>query len=120
MQNLQSKGIYTPPSVQGTIAFPGNIGGMNWSGGAFDPERQLFVTNVNNLAMEVHLIPRNRYEPIERAAQRDPRAAEVSPQHGTPYGMSRQVIRSGLVSDLRIRLKGPAGQKRVHARFRRG
>jgi quinoprotein glucose dehydrogenase len=94
MQNLRSEGIYTPPSVQGTIAFPGNLGGMNWSGGAFDPERQLFVTNINNLAMEVRLIPRERYEPIERAAQKDPQAPEVSPQHGTPYGMSRQVIRA--------------------------
>jgi quinoprotein glucose dehydrogenase len=94
MKNLQSEGIYTPPSVQGTIAFPGNIGGMNWSGGAFDPERQLFVTNVNNLAMEVHLIPRDRFRPAERAARADPRGPEVSPQHGTPYGMSRQIIRT--------------------------
>jgi len=94
MRNLRSEGIYTPPSVQGTIAFPGNIGGMNWSGGAFDPEHQLFVTNVNNLAMEVHLIPRDGYERVERAARQGPSPAEVSPQHGTPYGMSRRVIRA--------------------------
>jgi quinoprotein glucose dehydrogenase len=94
MKNLRSEGIYTPPGVQGIIAFPGNLGGMNWSGGAFDPERELFVTNITNLAMEVHLIPRDRYERVERAAKRDPLGAEVSPQHGTPYGMSRQVIRA--------------------------
>jgi quinoprotein glucose dehydrogenase len=34
MRNLRSEGIFTPPSVQGTVAFPGNLGGMNWSGGA--------------------------------------------------------------------------------------
>ena len=94
MRNLRSEGIYTPPSVQGTIAFPGNLGGMNWSGGAFDPERQLFVTNVNIFAMEVHLIPRDRYDRVERTAGQDPFPAEVSPQHGTPYGMSRRVIRA--------------------------
>jgi len=55
------EGIFTPPSVQGSIAFPGNLGGMNWSSGAFDPERQIFVTNVVNLPMEVHLIPRDQY-----------------------------------------------------------
>src|SRR5215831_12653599 len=94
MRNLRSEGIYTPPSVQGTIAFPGNLGGMNWSGGAFDPVHQLFVTNVNIFAMEVHLIPRDRYERVERAAGQEPSPAEVSPQHGTPYGMSRRVIRA--------------------------
>src|SRR5215472_2115890 len=92
MQNLRAEGIFTPPSVRGTIAFPGNLGGMNWSTGAFDPERQLFVTNVNNLPMEVHLIPRDQYEPIEKAAKRGDFRAEVSPQHGTPYGMSRRVL----------------------------
>jgi quinoprotein glucose dehydrogenase len=96
MQKLRSDGIFTPPSVQGIIALPGNLGGMNWSSGAFDPERQVFVTNINNLPMEVHLIPRNRYQPVEKAAQQGELRAEVSPQHGTPYGMSRQVLHSPL------------------------
>jgi quinoprotein glucose dehydrogenase len=94
MEKLRSDGIFTPPSVQGIIAFPGNLGGMNWSSGAFDSERQIFVTNINNLPMEVHLIPRNQYQPAEKAAQQGALRAEVSPQHGTPYGMSRQVLHS--------------------------
>jgi quinoprotein glucose dehydrogenase len=94
MEKLRSEGIFTPPSVQGTIAFPGNLGGMNWSSGAFDPERHLFVTNVNNLPMEVHLIPRDRYREAEQTAKEGRFRAEVSPQSATPYGMSRQVLRS--------------------------
>ena len=94
MEKLRSEGIFTPPSVQGTIAFPGNLGGMNWSSGAFDPERRLFVTNVNNFPMEVHLIPRDKYQESERAAKEGRFRAEVSPQHGTPYGMSRQLLMS--------------------------
>jgi quinoprotein glucose dehydrogenase len=94
MEKLRAEGIFTPPSVRGTIAFPGNLGGMNWSSGAFDPERQVFVTNVNNVPMEVHLIPRERYQSVERAARQGEFRAEVSPQHGTPYGMSRDVLRS--------------------------
>jgi quinoprotein glucose dehydrogenase len=90
MEKLRSEGIFTPPSVQGTLAYPGNLGGMNWSSGAFDPERQIFVTNVANLPMEVHLIPRDQYEAIEKAARMGQFRAEVSPQHGTPYGMSRR------------------------------
>ncbi len=94
MAKLRAEGIFTPPSVTGTIAFPGNLGGMNWSSGAFDPARQLFVTNVNMLPMEVHLIPRDGYAERETAAKSGAFRAEVSPQHGTPYGMSRRVLRS--------------------------
>jgi quinoprotein glucose dehydrogenase len=97
MEKLGEAQIFTAPSVQGIIAFPSIIGGMNWSGGAFDPERQIFVTNVNNLPIEVHLIPRERYQEVETAAKEDRLGrfrAEVSPQHGTPYGMSRQLLMS--------------------------
>lgn len=96
LAKLRSDGIFTPPSVQGTVAFPGNLGGMNWSSGAFDQQRQIFVTNINNLPMEVHLIPRDQYKPVEVASQQGKLQAEVSPQHGTPYGMSREVIHSPL------------------------
>jgi quinoprotein glucose dehydrogenase len=96
MQKLRAEGIFTPPSVRGPIAFPGNVGGMNWSSAAFDLQRQIFVTNVNNLPMVVHLIPRDQYEQIEMAAERGEFRAEVSPQHGTPFGMSRRVLVSPL------------------------
>jgi quinoprotein glucose dehydrogenase len=33
--------LYTPPSLQGTVAMPGVWGGANWGGGAFDPETGL-------------------------------------------------------------------------------
>ncbi|HVH08953.1 MAG TPA: pyrroloquinoline quinone-dependent dehydrogenase, partial [Gemmatimonadales bacterium] len=94
MEALRSEGVFTPPSVRGTIAFPGNVGGMNWSSGAFDPARQLFVTNVNNLPMEVHLIPRDQYERVEHAPHEGRFRGDISPQHGTPYGMSRELLRS--------------------------
>ena len=94
LSRLHSDGIFTPPSVQGIAAMPGNLGGMNWSSAAFDPQRQLLVTNVNNLAMEVHLIPRDQYLPHEHAAEAGKFRGDVSPQHGTPYGISRQAILS--------------------------
>jgi quinoprotein glucose dehydrogenase len=94
IERLRSEGVFTPPSVQGTVVLPGNIGGMNWSSGAFDPARQLFVTNVNNLPMEVYLIPRDQYEARDRENQLGGLRAEISPQHGTPHGMSRQLLRS--------------------------
>jgi quinoprotein glucose dehydrogenase len=44
--------------------------------------------------MEVHLIPRDQYLPQEQAAEAGKFRGDVSPQHGTPYGMSRQAILS--------------------------
>jgi quinoprotein glucose dehydrogenase len=29
--------LFTPPSLEGTVQLPGNAGGANWSGAAFDP-----------------------------------------------------------------------------------
>jgi quinoprotein glucose dehydrogenase len=36
---LRSEGLYTPPSLRGTLLFPFSGGGVNWGGGAFDPGR---------------------------------------------------------------------------------
>ncbi len=32
LKSLRNEGIFTPPSVRGTLVIPGNLGGMNWSG----------------------------------------------------------------------------------------
>jgi quinoprotein glucose dehydrogenase len=94
MDQLLDKGPFTPPSVSGSLIYPGNVGGMNWSGYAFHPDAQLLVTNTLSVAFEVRLIPRDRYAAVERAAKAGQLRAEVSPQHGTPYGMSREAILS--------------------------
>ena len=47
-RQLRNDGIYTPPSLQGTLVHPATGGGANWSGGAFDPVRRLLFVPVNN------------------------------------------------------------------------
>lgn len=46
---LRSEGLFTPPSERGSIVFPGQLGGANWSGAAADPDGMLYV-NANELA----------------------------------------------------------------------
>lgn len=41
LAGARNEGIFTPPSLRGTIAFPSNIGGAQWGGVAFDPVRSL-------------------------------------------------------------------------------
>src|SRR5581483_8090739 len=43
--SLRNDGMFTPPSVQGTIAFPGNVGGVNWGSAAWDPVNNLLLAN---------------------------------------------------------------------------
>ena len=38
LKQLVSGPLFTPPSEQGTLSLPGNLGGANWGGAAFDPE----------------------------------------------------------------------------------
>ncbi len=87
LAKLGSQGIFTPPSIQGTLAMPGHLGGMTWSGYAFDPENKLLVVNVNNLPARVRLIPRDKVKD-------DTEDGELGRQAGTPYGMLRRFLQS--------------------------
>ena len=54
---LLAKEPYTPPAFNGySVNLPGTQGGVNFSGGAFDPEHGLFVVNVNNLAQPMRIV----------------------------------------------------------------
>jgi len=90
IRGLRNEGIFTPPTLNGTLAIPGNIGGMNWSGYAFDPQSNLLVANTNNLVFKVKLIPRAQYD--QHGSHSEP--GEYSPQTGTPYGMFRAPLLS--------------------------
>lgn len=57
-RQLDYRGRYTPPSVNGAIVYPGNFGTFNWGGVAVDPVRQVVVANPVYLAFLVTLIPR--------------------------------------------------------------
>jgi quinoprotein glucose dehydrogenase len=89
---VRSEGIYTPPSLEGTIMLPGNGGGINWGGIAWDEGGQMAVANSMNLPFLVALIRREEFESV-RDSGRFPQA-EFAPQHGTPYGMRRSALLS--------------------------
>jgi quinoprotein glucose dehydrogenase len=52
-------GFMVPPSLEGTIVFPGFDGGAEWGGAAFDPETALLYVNSNEMPWIVKLIPNN-------------------------------------------------------------
>jgi quinoprotein glucose dehydrogenase len=90
IKNLRNGGIFAPPSLQGTLAVPGNLGGMTWSGYAFDPQHSLLFVNTNNLPAKIKLIPRDDYTRRESRTE----DGEYSPQTGAPYGLFRRFLQS--------------------------
>jgi len=42
LKNSRNEGVYTPPSLKGTIQMPGHNGGANWGSSAINPPRAMF------------------------------------------------------------------------------
>ena len=57
VRKLRSGDLFTPPSRDGTIIFPGVDGGAEWGGAAFDPDTALLYVNSNEMPWAVRLIP---------------------------------------------------------------
>ena len=75
IQPLRNDGMFTPPSLEGTLMFPGFGGGVNWGGMAWDSSRHLIVVNTLRLPMWVRLQQRE--------------TPDRGNQLGTPWHMTR-------------------------------
>ncbi len=83
---LRNEGLFTPPSLRGTLLWPGVWGGINWDGMAWDPERQIIVTTLRRLAMFVQLHHRDGSKTVRSIQQP---GLEFLAQEGTPYSATR-------------------------------
>ncbi|PRY65245.1 quinoprotein glucose dehydrogenase [Vreelandella songnenensis] len=81
--SLRYEGQYTPPSLEGSIVYPGNVGVMNWGGVAVDPERQALFTGAKYLAFVSRLIPRDDVEEGQGSASEQ----GLQPNAGAPYAV---------------------------------
>jgi len=84
--------VFTPPSTEGIIEIPGNVGGVNWSSVAVDASRGLLVTNTVNLPFVVRLIPREKLHEEYMNREQNRMKGEFARQTGTPYGMYREPL----------------------------
>ncbi|HEX3577732.1 MAG TPA: pyrroloquinoline quinone-dependent dehydrogenase [Thermoanaerobaculia bacterium] len=92
--SLRHDGMFTPPSIRGTLQVPGNVGGMHWGGMSYDPLHHILVANTNRLAAMVRLIPRADYD-ADRARSKGERIfGEYNRMSGTPYAMYRTILLS--------------------------
>ncbi len=89
---LRNEGVFTPPSFEGTVAVPSNIGGAHWGGVAFDPVRQTVVVPVNTVAAFVQLIPLDRLDTTEMRSNSSRLGDQYTRMHGTPFLMRRRIL----------------------------
>src|SRR4051794_4422622 len=92
--SLRQDGMFTPPSIRGTLQVPGNVGGMHWGGMSYDPARHILVANTNRLAAMVRLIPRADYDADRTRTKGERIFGEYNRMSGTPYAMYRTILLS--------------------------
>ncbi len=97
---LRYEGRYTPPSLQGSLIYPGNFGTFNWGGVAVDPVRQVMFGMPTYLAFKSQLIPRADVPPPDGA-----RGSEqgLNRNEGAPYA----VVMGPFLSPLGIPCQAP-------------
>jgi len=91
---LRNEGIFTPPSLEGTLVMPSNIGGAHWGGVAADTQSGIVVVPVNRIAAVVQLIPSKGFD-LAAARQESTRLGqgyEYTVMEDTPYVMRRRLL----------------------------
>ncbi len=91
---LRSDGIYTPPSLEGTIVWPGSAGGPNWGSASLDPANGILYVNQMRMPLVVKLLPRDEYDALPEKTVTYPN--DMYAMTGAPYA----VVRSPLLSPL--------------------
>ncbi|MGB5483119.1 pyrroloquinoline quinone-dependent dehydrogenase [Parasphingorhabdus sp.] len=91
LENLRGEGLFTPPTVNGTLSLPFTGGGANWGSSAYDPSRNLLVINMNNVASYMTMHPNTtEREQVNEISDDD----EFAPMEGSPYAMTRATLLS--------------------------
>ncbi|PZR00180.1 MAG: membrane-bound PQQ-dependent dehydrogenase, glucose/quinate/shikimate family [Cereibacter sphaeroides] len=82
---LNYKGRYTPPSLKGSIIYPGNFGVFNWGSVAVDPVRQVMFGMPTYLPFTSQLVPAADIPPKGQ----DEKGSEqgLNRNDGAPYGV---------------------------------
>ena len=85
LKELTYDGLFTPPSLKGALTYPGTIGGVEWGGGAVDPNKQIFVVNSTSVVQIYQLLTRADYA---KAVSGGSETGGLFPMEGAPYGIN--------------------------------
>lgn len=60
LRTMRNEGLFTPPSVRGSISMPGHNGGSNWGMAAADPQNKRVFVIARNMPVIIKLNPDKR------------------------------------------------------------
>jgi quinoprotein glucose dehydrogenase len=84
-KSMRYEGMFTPPSTQGSLVYPGNLGGFDWGGIAVDPVRQIAFANPDYMSFVSRLIPQSSDLPADFEAKITRDTVGASPNFGVPF-----------------------------------
>ncbi|MCI0755897.1 membrane-bound PQQ-dependent dehydrogenase, glucose/quinate/shikimate family [Teichococcus vastitatis] len=89
LKRLRYDGRYTPPSLQGSLVYPGNFGVFNWGSVAVDPQRQVAFTTPTYLAFVSRLVPRpdNSSLVVQQGSPPEGSLPALNENFGAPYAI---------------------------------
>jgi len=82
---LDYKGVFTPPSLRGSLEYPGLGGGVNWGSVSVDPVRRRMVVNLQAAPFTLKLVRRQDYHGEANGSD----LVGYGPQENTPYVVER-------------------------------
>jgi quinoprotein glucose dehydrogenase len=94
-RSLRYDGMHTPPSLQGSLVFPGNFGVFDWGGVSVDPTRQLLLANPSYMAFQSRLIPKDQLDKMEVVESKS-ETEGIKKAVGIPYGIEVSAFLSPL------------------------
>jgi len=98
LRSVRNEGLFTPPSLEGSIELPGHNGGANWGSSAVDPLRGEFYVVAKNMPTLMRLILSNE-EPTAGGALGGGAASPIitSEQKATLMAAAKEAAAKGPV-----------------------
>ncbi|HQY69579.1 MAG TPA: pyrroloquinoline quinone-dependent dehydrogenase [Pseudomonadales bacterium] len=88
--NANWEGVFTPPSLRGTVYYPSFMGATNWGGVSVDPVNNILVTNTTQVPAILRMYPRAEADRLMAAGKR------MTPSIGAPYAHTMEPMLSPL------------------------
>ena len=108
---LRRGGIFTPPSLQGTLQYPGNVGGTNWGGVSFDRSHGLIVVNQTQPRGHRPIDPARPGQGTEEPFRRRGERMGIRSHEGDPLRHAAQAVALSFGSSVQSSALGNPGSR---------